>query len=35
MEVYEYLLDLEPENCYPEVRDVMRVQGKLKIIKTN
>ena len=30
---YEYVLGLEPGNCTPDGRDVMRKTGKLKFIK--
>ena len=30
---YEYVLGLEPGNCYPDGRDVMREKGMLKILK--
>lgn len=30
---YEYVLGLEPCNCHPDGRDLMRKEGKLKILK--
>ncbi len=35
MGVREYVLGLEPGNCYPDGRDVMRKQGILKELKPN
>ena len=32
---YDYVLGLEPGNCYPDGRDVMRKNGMLKILKPN
>lgn len=31
----EYVLGLEPANCYPDGRDIMRGKGILKYLKTN
>ena len=31
----DYVLGLEPGNCYPEGRDVMREQGRLKFLQPN
>ena len=33
MGVHDYVLGLEPGNCTPDGRDVMRRQGKLKYLK--
>ena len=30
---YEYVLGLEPANCTPDGRDVMREEGKLKFVE--
>ena len=30
---YEYVLGLEPGNCHPDGRDVMRREGKLEFLK--
>ena len=32
MGVHDYVLGLEPGNCHPDGRDVMRQQGKLKYL---
>ena len=35
MGVRDYVLGLEPGNCHPDGRDVMRKEGKLKFLKPN